>query len=89
LAGSIRGLWTTEKSFHLVGSVKPEEGINTFESVGNNRLAFESTFSGDDREKLLKDAVKRENLLYLCTLSDQRGEHRDRLKKWGGVSLHG
>ncbi len=29
-----------EKRFHLIGSVKPEEGINTFESVRNNRLAF-------------------------------------------------
>ncbi len=68
----------TEKSLHLVGSVKPEEAINTFESIGDNRLAFETTFSGDDRKKPLKDAVKHENLLYLCTLSDQRDEHRDR-----------
>ena len=68
----------TGKKFHLVGRVKSEEGINAFKSVGNDRLAFESTFSGDDREKLLKDAVERENLLYLCALPDQRGKHNNR-----------
>jgi hypothetical protein len=65
----------TEKGFHLVGRIKPEEGIDAFESVGYNRLAFETTFSGDDRKKLLKDAVKRENFLYLRTLPDKRGKH--------------
>ena len=65
----------TEKGFHLVGCIKPEEGIDAFESIGYNRLAFETTFSGDDRKKLLKDAVKRENFLYLRALSDKRGEH--------------
>ncbi len=43
----------TEKRFHQVRSVRPEEGTNTFESVSNKRLAFESTFSGDDRKKVL------------------------------------
>lgn len=64
-----------EKEFHLVGRIKSEEGIDASESVGYNRLAFESTFSGDDREKLLKDAVKRENFLYLRALPDKRGKH--------------
>jgi hypothetical protein len=65
----------TEKEFHLVGRIKPEEGIDASESVGYDRLAFESTFSGDDRKKLLKDAVKREYFLYLCALPNQRGKH--------------
>ena len=64
-----------EKDFHLVGRIKPEEGIDASESVGYNRLAFESTFSGDDRKKLLEDAVKRENFLYFCALPDKRGKH--------------
>ena len=62
-----------EKEFHLVGGIKPEEGIDASESVSYNRLAFKSTFSGDDRKKLLKEAVKRENFLYLRALPDQRG----------------
>lgn len=65
----------TEKDFHLVGRIKPEEGIDASESVGHDRLAFESTFSGDDRKKLLKDAVKRKDFLYFRALPDQRGKH--------------
>jgi hypothetical protein len=68
----------TQNEFHLVRSVKPEKRINAFESVGNNRLAFEPTFSSDDRKKLLEDAVKRKDLLYLRALPNQSGQHRDR-----------
>lgn len=65
----------TEKGFHLVGRIKPEEGIDASESVGYNRLTFESTFPGDDRKKFLEYAVKRENFLYFRALPDQRGKH--------------
>jgi hypothetical protein len=68
----------TQNRFHLVRGVEPEKGINASESVGNNRLAFEPTFSSDDRKKLLEDAVKRKNLLYLRALPNKRGQHRNR-----------
>ena len=63
------------KEFHLVGGIKREEGIDASESVGYDRLAFKSTFSGDERKTFLEDAVKRENFLYLGALPDQRGKH--------------
>ena len=38
-----------EKEFHLVGGIKPEEGIDAAsESVSYDRLAFKSTFSGEE-----------------------------------------
>jgi hypothetical protein len=59
-------------------SVEQEKGINASESVGNNQLAFESTFSSDNQEKLLEDAIKRKNLLYLRALPNKCGQHRNR-----------
>ena len=65
----------TQNRFHLVRGVELEKGIDASESVGNNQLAFEPTFSSDDRERLLEDAVKRKNLLYLCALPNKHSHH--------------
>ena len=62
-------------NFHLVGSVEPKECIHASESVGDDRWAFEPAFSSNDRKKLLKYAIERKDLLYLCALSSERSEH--------------
>lgn len=64
-----------KRNFHLVGSVEPKEGIHASESVGDDRWALKPAFSSDNRKKLLKDAIEREDLLYLRTLSGERSEH--------------
>lgn len=64
-----------ERNFHLVGSVEPKEGIHASKSVGDDGWALKPAFSSDNRKKLLKDAIERKDLLYLCALSGERSEH--------------
>ena len=47
-------IWGDVKETDLVGSVKPEKSIDTFESVRNHWLAFEPTFASDDGKKLFQ-----------------------------------